>query len=88
MVAMIDEALGKRRHYGEPFTRAPTLKRARFVENGSRLMPVTNMSATFNKLSKFAFCVYISRCRNAESYLRWGSRTCLAANSQGQVCVL
>ena len=88
MVAMIDEALGNRRHYGEPFTRAPTLKRARLVKNGYRLMPVTNMSATLNKLSKFAFCVYISRCRNAESYLRWGLQTCPAANNQGQFCVL
>ena len=31
MVAMIDEAWGKRRSYGEPSTRAPTPKRVRFV---------------------------------------------------------
>ena len=31
MVAMIDEALGKRRSYGEPSARAPALKRVRFV---------------------------------------------------------
>ena len=57
MVAMIDETLGKRRSYGEPSTRVQIMKRARFVKNGYRLMAVTNMSATFNKLSIFAFCV-------------------------------
>ena len=31
MIAMIHEALEKRRSYGEPSTRAPTLKRVRFV---------------------------------------------------------
>ena len=31
MVAMMDETLGKRRSYGELSTRAPTLKRVRFV---------------------------------------------------------
>ena len=61
MVAMIDEALGKRRRYGEPSTRAPTLKCAHFVKNGYRLMAATSMRATFNKLSIFAFCLYTSR---------------------------
>ena len=32
MVVMIDEVLGKRRSYGEPSIRAPTLKRDRFVK--------------------------------------------------------
>ena len=32
MIAMIHEALEKRRSYGEPSTRAPTLKRADFVK--------------------------------------------------------
>ena len=36
-------------------TRAPTLKRTRFVKNGYRFMAVTNISADFNKLSTFAF---------------------------------
>ena len=59
MVAVVDEALGKRRSCGEPSTKAPTLKRAPFVKkNGYRLIAVTNMSATFNKISIFAFCVY------------------------------
>ena len=61
MAAMIDEALGERRCYGESSTRAPTLKCAHFVKNAYRLMAVTSMSATFNKLSIFAFCVYTSR---------------------------
>ena len=62
MVAMIDEALEKRRSCGEPSTKALTLKRARFVKkNGCRLIAATNMSATFNKFSMFAFCVYTSR---------------------------
>ena len=30
MVTMIDEALGKRRRYGEPPARAPILKHVRF----------------------------------------------------------
>ena len=32
MVAIIDEALGKRRSCGEPSTKAPNLKRACFVK--------------------------------------------------------
>ena len=32
MVAMVDEALGKRRNYGEPSARVPTLKRVRFIK--------------------------------------------------------
>ena len=32
VVAMIDEALGKRRSYGEPSARAPTLKRVGFAK--------------------------------------------------------
>ena len=58
MVAIIDKALRKRRSYGKPATRAPTLKRVRF---GYRLLAVKNMSVTFNKLfifAFFAFCVY------------------------------
>ena len=43
MVAMINEALGKRRRYGEPSTRAPPLKRACFVKNGYRLVAVANI---------------------------------------------
>ena len=63
MFAMIVEALGKRRLYGEPYTRAPTLKCVHFVKNGYgfRLMAVTSMSATFNKFALFAFSVYTSR---------------------------
>ena len=30
-----------------------------FYKNEYRIMPVTNISATFDKLSIFAFCVYI-----------------------------
>ena len=61
MVVVIDEALGNKRHYEEPSTRAPTMKRARFVKNGYKLKPVTNITATFNKFTVFAFCVYTSR---------------------------
>ena len=60
MVVIIDEVLGKRRSYGEPSTAAPTLKRVRY-KNVYRFMAVTNMNATFNKLSIFAFCVRTSR---------------------------
>ena len=55
MVTMIDEALGKRRSYGEPWNMSV------LVKDGYRLIAVTNMSATFNKLSIFVFCVYFSR---------------------------
>ena len=65
MTAMIDEALRKRRRYGELSGRAPTLKRSRFVKNGYRLMTVITMTATFNKLSIFAFCVYTSSSSSA-----------------------
>ena len=63
---MIDEALGKRRRYGESSARAPTLKCAHFDENGYgfRHIAVTSMSATFNKFSIFAFSVYTSRSFN------------------------
>ena len=57
MVAMTDEALGKRRRYREPPARVSTLKCAHFVKNGYRLMAVTSMNATFNKLSVYLFCV-------------------------------
>ena len=58
MVAMINEALGKRRRYGEPSTRAPPLKRACVVKNGYRLVAVANMSAIFNKLFMFVLCYW------------------------------
>ena len=58
MVVMIDEALGKRRCYGEPSTRAPTLERACFVKNGYRLLAVANMSTIFNKLPMFVLCYW------------------------------
>ena len=58
MVARIDEALGKRRRYGEPSTRTPNLKCAHFAKNE---LAVTNTCAIFNKLFIFAFCVYTSR---------------------------
>ena len=64
MVAMIDEALGKRKRYGEPSTRATTPKCAHhFFKNGYgfRGMAVTSMSATFGKISILAFCVYTWR---------------------------
>ena len=62
MVAMINEALGKRRNYGEPSTIALTMKLVCFVKkDGYRLMAITDMRATFNKLSRYAFCVYTSR---------------------------
>ena len=58
MVAMINEALGKRRRYGEPSTRAPPLKRACVVKNGYRLVAVANMSGIFNKLFMFVLCYW------------------------------
>ena len=65
MVAMTDEAVGKRRRYREPPARGSTLRCAHFVKNGCvhfvknryRLMAVTSMNATFNKLSVYLFCV-------------------------------
>ena len=48
MITMIDEMLGKRRSYEEPFGKAPTLTHALFAKNGYRLMAVINMSPTFN----------------------------------------
>ena len=56
-----NEALGKRKRYGQPSTRAPTLKSACFIKNGYRLIAVANMSLTFNKHCIFTFCVYASK---------------------------
>ena len=72
VVAMIDKALGKRRSYGEPSTTAPTLKRVRW-KNGCRFMAVTNMNATFNKLSIFACCVPMLLENFIEILNRWSS---------------
>ena len=60
MVAMIDEALGKRRRYEEPSTRAPTLKHVRFVKNGYRgiwLLPIWPQLLTNFLYLCFAFTV-------------------------------
>ena len=65
MVAMIDEALGKRRSYGEPSARAPTLKGVRFVKKWVKTYGRCKYERNFNKLSIFAFGVYNSRSFSA-----------------------
>ena len=60
MVAMIDEALKKRRCCRKPSARAKILKCSHFVKTGHgfRLLAVASIKANFNKFSMHVFCVY------------------------------
>ena len=66
MVLMINQTLGKKRSYGEPTKRAPTLKRVCFNKKMDIVLKKNGYGCykcetTFNKLSIFVFCIYTSK---------------------------
>ena len=78
MVAMIGKTLGKRKSYMESHPQEHQLWNVSiWSKDGYRFRAVTNMSATFNKLCIFAFCIYTSRsssaCASGKVYIlnRW-----------------